>query len=365
MTGAPYKALSLGAGPFLLGLLPAARALPYALSTMWAGGRGRGGERLVSARPALGLAGLATLALSLVPALPWIYPLLALLGFVLAFFWPALQATLADRAPAEGVTGSLALFNVAWSTGKAIGFLAGGVLLALGGFSALFLVAGSAFLLVAVLVGGRDPSPVAPSIDLPSVPERDPRFRHAAWVANAVAFGIGAVAQTHLPPWLAKLDLGAAYFGAYLGLIFLSQTILFVLLGRSPGWHFRRLPLLGPQVLLVAAIGVLPLLRSPWLILATAPVVGQGLGVTYFSSIYYSVEAPRARGRNAGIHEALLGAGALSLPVLGGALAGLTGRLETPYFLAATAGLVSILVQGSLLGPRPAAVGKGLSEPPV
>ena len=50
MTGAPYKALALGAGPLALGFLPVARALPYSLTTIWAGGLTEGKERLRLAR---------------------------------------------------------------------------------------------------------------------------------------------------------------------------------------------------------------------------------------------------------------------------------------------------------------------------
>ena len=46
LTGAPYQALALGAGPLVVGLIPAARALPYLLTTVWAGGRTRSGSRL-------------------------------------------------------------------------------------------------------------------------------------------------------------------------------------------------------------------------------------------------------------------------------------------------------------------------------
>lgn len=43
MTGAPYRLVALGAGPLALGLLPAARGLPYSLTTVWAGSLTEGG----------------------------------------------------------------------------------------------------------------------------------------------------------------------------------------------------------------------------------------------------------------------------------------------------------------------------------
>ncbi len=74
--------------------------------------------------------------------------------------------------------------------------------------------------------------------------------------------------------------------------------------------------------------------------------------MTYFASLYYSVHAPASRGRNAGVHEALLGLGAMVLPVLGGWVASASGRLEAPYLVAAGVGMVAVGVQTAILTRR-------------
>jgi MFS family permease len=364
MTGVPYKALALGAGPLFLGLLPVARALPYSLTTVWAGGLSEGRERLRLARITLVVAAAAALALTVVPGLPWIYLLLICIGFSLAFFWPVVQATLADLAERGGMAGNLGWFNISWSTGKATGFFAGGLLLAGFGFTALFASAALALLAVGTLVvtlprttGGHPVRAVPPGEGMAVAADRPhpgaKRFRTAAWVANAVAFGIGASLNHHYPNWLEVLGESEALFGTYLGLIFGSQTVTFALLARFPGWRYRPAPLLGAQVPLVLVLAVLPWLTAPALILVTAPLVGGGLGMTYFASIFYSVETPGQRGRYAGVHEALLGVGALSLPFLGGWVAEGTDRLQAPYLFAAAAGMVSLGIQAGLLGRGP------------
>jgi MFS family permease len=375
MTGVPYKALALGAGPLLLGLLPVARALPYSLTTVWAGGLSEGKERLRLARGTLLVAAIATMALVVVSSLPWIYLLLVLTGFSLAFFWPAVQAALADLARSGGMAGNLGWFNISWSTGKAFGFFAGGMLLAGFGFTALFVTAACALLVVAALVvtlprssGGQPVRSVPPGEGMAVAGRGSPargvdRFRKAAWTANAVAFGIGAVLNHHYPNWLEVHGRSEALFGSYLGLIFGSQTATFALLARFAGWRYRPGPLIGAQIPLVGVLAVLPWLSSPVLILATAPLVGVGLGMTYFASIFYSVETPGQRGRNAGVHEALLGVGALSLPFLGGWVAQITGHLEAPYLFAAAVGMVSLGIQGGLVG-RGALTSRGRGESP-
>jgi MFS family permease len=333
MTGAPYLALTLGAGPVALGFLSLARALPYSLTTVWAGGLTDRRERLRLARGSLMVGAVAIAALAIVPSLALIYVLLGILGLALAFFWPAVQASLAD-AVAREVTGNLGWFNIGWSTGKAFGFLIGGFLLAGLGFGPVFALAALGVVGAGVLVMTVPPKPEAASGNAaPRVPGdashptaadvsrgRARRFRLAAWIGNSVAFGIGAVLNTHYPEWLEELGRGEALFGTYLGLIFGAQTLTFAVLARFTRWRFRA----APQV------------------------------ANYFASLFYSVNTPAGRGRNAGAHEALLGLGAMILPVAGGWAAAGLDRLEAPYLVAAGAGALALVAQlGILAGGRP------------
>jgi len=361
MTAVPYQALALGAGPWILGLIPAARALPYSLSTVWAGGRTDRGPRLGPAGVSLLVAAVAVAILAAVSALPPIFALLAVVGVALAFFWPAVQATMADVAVQAGMAGNLGWFNVGWSSGKGAGFLVGGILLATLGFTAVYLLAAGLLLAVAVLVFGarahglpvpsdRHPADHAPATESHSAPDpRLRRFRLAAWLGNATAFGIGSVLNTHYPNWLEQLGRGEALFGSYLGLIFFSQTAMFVLLTRYQGWHYKIGWLVGAQVPMVLVLWILPRLAAPWEILATAPLVGIGLGTAYFASIFYSVSAAESRGRNAGVHEGVLGIGAMALPILGGWAARATGSLQAPYVFSWVAAIGIMAVQLALL----------------
>ncbi len=368
MTGVPYRALALGAGPLVLGLLPAARALPYSLSTIGAGALTEGRERLRWARISLAVAMVSVAALIFAPGLVWLFVLLAVLGTALAFFWPAIQASLADLAGDGTVTGNLGWFNIAWSSGKSVGFLVGGAILAGVGFGALFAVAGLAMLAVALLLravrvgGGRGASEIGASIRRPRLlPRNAARFRLAAWIANAIAFGVVSVLNLQYPDWLVRMGRPETLFGAYLGLIFASQTAAFALLARFSGWQYRAAPLLWGQVPVIAVLLALPHLRAPAAILATAPLVGAGLGITYFASLFYSVAEEGSRGRNAGVHEAVLGTGSILIPILGGIAAKTTGRPEAPYLFAGVAAMIALGVQGVLLR-SPAGAGTGAAR---
>ena len=168
-----------------------------------------------------------------------------------------------------------------------------------------------------------------------------------------MAFGIGAVLNTHYPEWLEQMGRGEALFGTYLGLIFGAQTVTLAVLTRFTRWRFRAAPQVLSQVPLILVLALLPRLENPILILATAPWVGLGLGANYFASLFYSVQTPAGRGRNAGAHEALLGLGAMILPVAGGWAAAGLDRLDAPYLVAAGAGALALLAQlGILVGGR-------------
>ncbi len=363
MTGVPYRALALGAGPLILGLLPAARALPYSVSTIGAGALTEGRERLRWARLSLIVAMVSVATLIVAPGLVWLFVLLAVLGTALAFFWPAIQASLADLAGEGTVTGNLGWFNIAWSSGKSVGFLVGGAILAGVGFGALFAAAALAMLAVALLLravrvgGGGDASRAGASIHR-LLPRNAGRFRIAAWIANAIAFGVVSVLNLQYPDWLVRIGRSETLFGAYLGLIFASQTATFALLARFSGWQYRAAPLLWGQVPVIAVLLALPHLRAPAAILATAPLVGAGLGITYFASLFYSVAESGSRGRNAGVHEAVLGVGSILVPILGGIAAKATGRPEAPYLFAGGAAMIALGVQGVLLR-SPAGAGTG------
>ena len=355
MTGVPYLVLAFGAGAVALGLVPVARGVPYSLSTIWAGQLSERGDRLRVARITLLVAIIAAVAFVFVRSIAALFGLLVVLGFTFAFYWPAVQAALADLG-ARGVTRSLGWFNMAWSSGKATGFVLGGALLSGFGFPALFMAAALGILGVFALVALPVPRPVQEAVPectiLKPVSDRSRAFRRASWTANAIAFGIASVLNLHYPHWLREIGQGEVLLGTYLGLVFGSQTLSFFLLARLPGWRHRVGPLLGLQAPMILALGALPFLRQPGAILATAPLMGLGMGMAYFASLFYSVEAPIERGRNAGAHEAVLTLGSLVLPPLAGLAVETTNRLESAYIFSAAVGGIGLVAQGLLLRGR-------------
>jgi len=154
LTGIPYKALALGAGSLALGFLPMAYSLPYGASAVWAGRGTNSRDRLRVARMGLFIAALAVASLIRADRMSWVFVAPGVLGLMLAFFWPQVQATLADVTPPAKLTPTLGWFNVSWSLGKGMGYLVGGVLLSRFGFTTLFAAAAVCVVAVALVLRG-------------------------------------------------------------------------------------------------------------------------------------------------------------------------------------------------------------------
>jgi len=275
-----------------------------------------------------------------------------------------------ESGPDEELGRSIGAFNVAWSAGKMLGFVTGGVIIAAAGpdpalLSAAVLTAATGFLLPQRVgdpggtrireIGSREfvPGPVA---GLDAGTRR--AWRRLGWLANFVLFGIGATLNYQYPKWMIASGFTGRDFGVFLGAIYLFQTLSFVLLRRWDGWHFRIRPLLAAQGAALIAVIVLPRLHSLGWIWATAPWLGLGLGLSYNSSIYYSLFREPGRGRHTGIHEALLGSGTFLLPLLGGVSAQLASNLAAPYLLCAVVLASAMVVETGLVRRTPVVRGR-------
>lgn len=348
LTVIPLLAIQLHATPVQLGILPLLSSGVYIGSALFFGRLSDRVSRMAMARVGAWLRVLVSLALTRADSLGWIMAAMPLLGVANALFWPALQASIGEMRGRD-LGRDLGAFNVSWSTGKMLGFLLGGVLIARAGFEpALLLSAGLTLLVGFLLPTARPPVPADPdgsprpeaaapdrtalAADPPEARKRD-AWRGIGWAANFVLFGVGATLNYQYPKLLLAQGFTSRDFGVFLGGIYLFQTVSFYSLRRWTGWHFRLGPLLGAQALALVSILLLGRLDTRALIWATAPGIGLGLGLSYSSSIYYSLFRQSGRGRNTGIHEALLGTGTFLLPLLGGIAAQASGALIAPYYL--------------------------------
>jgi MFS family permease len=406
----PFKALRLGADPLALGGLAAASTGTYALLAVLFGRLSDRVPRMQLARAScVGLV-VACIGLTVATRVSHLLLCIPLVGGSLSLFWPSVQASVADRSDLQQLQTHLGRFNLSWSTGKGTGFLLGGLLVTTFGAASTFTVAACIAFVIFVLLpqsgaeahGGPidallhrstagaeidaemsstaaalhaaagDAPPASPSgvssateatawladVAAPSAPEtaadvaeldaRAPLFRRLAWAANCAAFGLGATLTYHYPRVVQERGWSPRTFGLFLGFVYLTQTLTFaILMLRPEAWRFRRLRLYLPQLVMLFGALSLPFADRGRLLI-TAVVFGIGLGICYYSSIYYSLHTHTRRGRNAGVHETLIGLGSMLVPLLGGILARQLDSLWTPYLVAAGGIALSLVVQEAL-----------------
>ncbi|HYV65265.1 MAG TPA: MFS transporter [Myxococcales bacterium] len=346
-TAMPFKALRLGAGPFELGALAAISTGTYALL---AGACGRLADRIprtpFARLSCIGIL-IGCIGLTTAPTLRWMFLCAPFVGGSMSTFWPSVQASLADRTRLQNLERHLGRFNLSWSAGKSCGFLVGGTLVAAAGVATVFTLASCiAFTIFFLLPGEMHERP--PAADPLELHPQAPLFRRLAWAANGVAYGLAATLNHHYPRLVQEFGWSPRTFGVFLGLVYLTQTLTFGALMLFPeAWRYRRSALFLPQLLMVIAVVSLPF-AGLGRVLVSALVFGFGIGICYYSSIYYSLHTVANRGRNAGVHEAFIGLGSMAVPLLGGLAARELRALWAPYAVAGGAVMLSLILQETL-----------------
>ncbi len=345
----PFRALELGAGPVALGALPTLYAGTYMCAAALGGRLSDRIPRLSLARAGCALFVVGSLILSQTSTLLGLAATIPLLGIALGCFWSPIQATLSDRVEPAQLPREIGVFNVAWSLGKGTGIVLGGVLAEALAPNLVLIFAGVPVLATFTLLS-TDPErralvalPGPPDAELAGAPERPDVLLRLAWMTNALAYGVVGIFNMHAPAHLLDLGSGPLEFGILFGSVFVVQTLTFVAVAAA---HPR--PTRGTLLLSLAAaalaLTLFLLAPGPLLRLVALLPLGVATGLAYHASLQRSLDRAHGRGRTAGLHETLIGAGSSTLPLLGGALAALTFSLEAPFVLGIAFLLVGFFV---------------------
>jgi len=343
----PIRALEFHASSTQLALLPTASSIVYVLNSLFSGGLSDRMSRSLLARLST-VVMIAVVLLTLCAGSLWgLFLVVPFMGFACSVYWPSIQGAIGAEAGSARLEKVLGWFNVSWSVGKTLGFLMGGwISTAQSVTSALWMAAGSA--LPVLLLYPRDQATPKETTHAEGSADRA-TFRTLGYVANFMAFGVGAVFQNQFVKLLNAAPVAgwtpSTFFGVFLGAIYGTQTLAFVVLQRGSGWAYRRSLLYAVQLLCGAAAVAVPFLTQDWQFFAAAALIGIGLGFANASSIYYSLHGPSDHGKYAGLHEAVLGAGSFLAPLAGGALADLSHDLRTPYWLAGGVMIAATAIQ--------------------
>jgi MFS family permease len=270
-----------------------------------------------------------------------------------SFFWPAMIRWLGDDGHSGRLRVRIGNYNIAMLGGVMVGPLIGGLLISANYRLPYIISAGLIVGILVILAVWREKIAAGDAGDaLPISPQEAeeksiPGFVYIGWAANFAAwFAIGG--SQALFPELAKAlpaVIGDSFLGVLFSLVAGGEIAVFLILRKTDRWHYNFRFLLLFQLLGVGGLLILALNSHPVLFLLAFLGIGFAGGMTYFSSIFYSIHKQDAKGRKSGFHESFLGLGIALGPITGGLAAREFASLRAPYILAIAVFAVSILVQ--------------------
>jgi MFS family permease len=254
----------------------------------------------------------------------WLIVGLAMIGTVgMSFTWPAVEALVSEGELPARLPGLVGLYNFIWSMAGAFAYFTGGAMMEKWGTRTIFFLPAGLLvfelgLIVWVEIAARrdsDPKPEVVRPLLHAEPEgyrssvSPQTFLNMAWVANPMAYlAINTVIAT-MPSLAARMNFSRMLAGFLCSIWLFTRTAAFVALRLWPGWHYRfRFLAMAYGLMIVSFAGIL-LAPNPWVLVPAEMLFGLGLGLIYYSSLFYSMDVGDTKGEHGGIHEAVIGLG--------------------------------------------------------
>lgn len=305
---------------------------------------------------------------------PVLFALCAIVAYIgLATAWPVLHAWLGAVMDPTKRARWMAWFNIAWSAGLTLGSLMAGPLFDVVYWLpyAVLFVAGlmAAALLITqpdekrLFIDAAPPESIATSAEYA---RRSAGYLPATWLASVTGLSLLGACRAVYPKRLDDLvaadalyllpgmpDTALPYPAASMysllafGLTFTS-VVVYDIMGRTGGWHYRHRYLVFLQVISAAAFWVLANTNSLLVMYLAYTATGATAYVAFFMGVYYSISDPALKLRRTAFNESLVGMGGFAGAVAYGWAASKWGIgpvfAWTPVWLG-----VSVLAQGALL----------------
>jgi predicted MFS family arabinose efflux permease len=241
--------------------------------------------------------------------------------------WPTLEALVSEGADAADAVG---LYNITWAATNAFAYFIGGTLLEKLGYRSIFYVPFLLTLLQLAIVVWlqkkqvpaltREPGSLAPTPppEAPSAVQAR-SFKYMGWLANPFAYiGINTLLAV-IPGVAAKFHLSPMMAGFTCSLWCFVRLAMFGLLWVWTGWHYRFRWLATAGALLALSFGTILVAPNLAALIAAQVFFGAAIGLIYYSSLFYSMDASDTKSEHGGIHEAAIGMGNCIGPAVGAA----------------------------------------------
>jgi predicted MFS family arabinose efflux permease len=245
----------------------------------------------------------------------------------MCFTWPALEALISEGETPDHVPHAVGIYNITWAWTNAAAIFVGGAITKKFGYASIY------YLPLAMVAGqialtfwlGRIKLPVTnrstempPDARRPS-PARAKNFQQLAWLANPFAYIAINTLIAVLPGVAARFQLSNTLAGVALSLWGFARLATFIGLWQWPGWHYRFRWLVTAFALLLVSFATILVAPSIWLVLSAQVVFGAAIGLIYYSSLFYAMDASDTKSEHGGIHEAAIGIGNCLGPAAGAA----------------------------------------------
>ncbi|MGH7992033.1 MAG: MFS transporter [Limisphaerales bacterium] len=246
------------------------------------------------------------------------------------FLWPTIEALVSEGEDARGLPRTVGTYNVVWASTNALGLFVGGTLVEAFGFKTLFYLPIALLLTQLALTfwlekHARDiarifqPAP-APAPD-PNRPARAKAgaFLRMAWLANPFAYIAINTFVPLLPGLAARFQLTPMLAGFACSLWGFVRLGTFFALWFWTGWHYRFRWLVTAFATLIIVFAVILTAPNLAVLLVAQIFFGAAIGLIYYSSLFYSMDASETKSEHGGIHEAAIGLGNFAGPAVGAA----------------------------------------------
>lgn len=247
----------------------------------------------------------------------------------MCFIWPTLEALVSEGQSPEQVPHAIGIYNITWAATNALAYFVGGTLVQTLGYRSLFVVPLAAVLFQLVMVFWIQkihPLVLSAAREVPAPPDPDhlapakaKAFQRMAWLSNPFAYIAINTLIAVMPGIAVKLHLSPMLAGFTCSLWCFARLTAFVVLWRWTAWHYRFRWLALAFGLLILSFMVILAAPSLVLVLLAQIFFGVAIGLIYYSSLFYAMDASDTKGEHGGIHEAAVGLGNCVGPAVGAA----------------------------------------------
>jgi len=257
----------------------------------------------------------------------WIAMIVWTLGICVT--WPTFEALTCEGESVATLPRKVGIYNVVWSVAFALGLFLGGTIIDTLTWKSMFIVPACLHFVQILLLRSLGRSVTKPWSELSGAPatvsvapehadgQLNKAFLRMAWLANPFAYIAMNTVIPLIPQVAANLHLSKAGAGFFCSIWMFARTASFFALWKWTRWHYRFGWLLASYALMIASFAAILMWTKFPLLVAAQVVFGFAVGLIYYSSLFYSMDASDTKGEHGGVHEAVIGAGIFFGPSIG------------------------------------------------